>query len=117
MLKLVEDLGAPATAIAADMVTLELVPQANEWVSYGLTILGYAGALLGFGGNYVKNLGVASLPLTARHIYERVKTPVARRAASATRLVLQNRLAPPSPGATLNRSYQPEFESVTPHAF
>jgi hypothetical protein len=120
MIKLVGDVAAPGTVIAADIATMEMAPQANEWTSYGLSILGYVSALFGIGrgnlGDYLKNLGVASLPLTARHIYERVKAPVSRRAASTSkRIVLQN-IANPS-GASINRSYQPEFEYVTPHAF
>lgn len=114
MIKLLEDVGAPATVIAVDIATMELAPQANEWVSYGLTALGYIAALFGFGGNYVKNLGVTSLPLTARNIYARIRTPVARRAASTNRLVLQHNA---DAGGPLRRSYQPEFESVAPHAF
>lgn len=71
-LNLVADLGAPATVIAADLLTEKFQPNANEWVAYALTAVGYIGGVMGMGGDYVKNLGVASLPLTARHIANRV---------------------------------------------
>jgi hypothetical protein len=113
MIRIVEDVGAPATVIAVDMITLELAPQANEWVAYGLTALGYLGAMFRFGGEYVKNIGVASLPLTARHLRDRIKTPMTQRVSGgAARLALQHRSA----GAPVSRSYQPEFENVAPYA-
>lgn len=108
MIRLGGDVGAPATVIAADIITMEMVPQANEWVSYGLTAIGYVSALLGLGrggfADYLKNLGVASLPLTARHIYDRVRAPVTRRAGTS-RMVLKTK-------TPVQRQYEPEFNQA-----
>lgn len=125
MIKVIEDVAAPATVVAADILTMEMAPQANEWVSYGLTALGYVSGLFDLGGrgtamsNYLKNLGVASMALTARNIYMRVKTmqPVSRKASSnmALRNVRANpRAASPNPGG-VQRPYQIEFEGAGAH--
>lgn len=114
MIRLVEDVGAPALVAAADIITLETKPEWNEYVAYILTGIGYAGAAFKFGGDFVKNLGVASLPLTARNIYTRVKagTPTAARAGSRLALRSVSRSAGP-----VGRMYQTEFEEAGSHAF
>jgi hypothetical protein len=115
MIRIVEDVGAPALVTAVDMITLETVPQYNEIASYVMTGVGYGVAALGIGGSkmqdFLLKVGIASLPLTARAIYARVKTGQGTsRVAGAARLALKNR-------APVSRSYQPEFEGVTPYAF
>jgi len=116
-IKMVEDLGAPGLVTAVDLLTLEAAPDWNEWAAYGMTAAGYLGGWLRFGGDFVKNIGIASLPLTARHIRDRVKggTLTRRAPAAASRYNLR---APVSGGRVpVSRSYQPEFEAVGPHAF
>ncbi len=71
MLKLVEDVGAPVAVIAVDMLTDSVAPKYNEWANYGVTVLGYAGAVMGWGGGFVKNLGIAAAPLAARALKAR----------------------------------------------
>jgi hypothetical protein len=115
MIRLVEDVGAPAVVALADIITLETKPEWNEYVAYILTGIGYAGAaFFKFGGDFVKNLGVASLPLTARNIYTRVKagTPTAARASQRVALHAVSRSA-----GHVGRMYQTEFEESGSHAF
>jgi len=117
MIRLVEDVGAPVAVAAIDILTSEMAPDYNEMASYIMTGAGYLGGffLKGTTGDFMTRMGAASLPLTARAIRERIKQPVTRRAgvANQPRLVLRN-----VPGGTpVSRSYDREFESVTPHAF
>ena len=106
-IKLSEDVGAPITVIAVDMITAEVAPNWNEWVAYIMTALGYVGAGMGFGGNYVKNLGVASLPLTARNIRDRVRGGVGRKVAGG-RLAFR----PTANPGSIRQTTVPEFEDV-----
>jgi hypothetical protein len=85
MIRWAEDLGAPAVVAAADIVTTEVKPTWNRWMGIGLAVLGYVGGgVLGMGGNFVKNLGVASFPWAVHSIYDMVKegTGVTSRAVS-----------------------------------
>jgi len=115
-MRIVEDVGAPAAVIAADILTLEMAPDWNEWTSYILTGVGYLGGFFvpGKYSSFLTNLGVASLPLTARHIYERFKAaPTSRRAtAGASRMALR-----PVSGRPVNRLYADEFNTAAAHAF
>jgi hypothetical protein len=115
-IRILEDVGAPLAVTAVDILTEEMAPDWNEWGSYILTGVGYLGGLF-LGGKYspfLTNLGVASLPLTARHIYERVKGAPATRRAPAARMALRAN-GPVSSG--ISRSYNPEFAKVSPYAF
>lgn len=119
MIRIVPDVVAPVAVTGVDILTLELAPGWNEWASYIMAGSAYLvsgfNLIRGTGGDFVKNIGIAALPLAARNIYMRVKSPVARRAGvGASRLVLQHN---PSTAHSLQRSYQPEFEGVAPHAF
>lgn len=83
MIRWTEDLGAPALVAAADIATTELQPTWNRWFGIGLAAVGYvAGGVLGIGGTFVKNVGIAAFPWAAHEIYQMVKeasgTPVAR---------------------------------------
>lgn len=116
-IKIVEDVGAPATVAVVNLVTKELAPDWNEWAHYIMTALGYVGGFMGFGGGYVKNLGVASLSGTVDHIYTRVKGGVSSKVASPTsRMGLRS--IPTTPiSRPVSRSYQNEFESAGAHVF
>lgn len=126
MIRIVQDVGAPALVTGIDIATLELAPTWNEWISYGIAGAAYLVSGLnlvrGNGGEFIKNMGIAELPLAARNIYMRVKSPVVppidrRAGAGASRLALRRAATNPNPGGGIGRSYQPEFESVGPHAF
>jgi len=118
MIKIIEDVGAPAVVTAIDMLTLEMAPDYNEIASYVMTGVGYVAGGLGLGGrsmqDFLTKVGIASLPLTARAIRERVKSPVSQR-AGASRLALRP-VASSGIAHPVSRSYQPEFEKVSPYA-
>jgi len=76
MIRLVEDLGAPALVFAADWGTDYADSKSaatsfklNRPVGIGLVALGYiVGGWLGYGGTFVKNLGIASFDWGANAI-------------------------------------------------
>jgi len=71
MIRLAEDLGAPAVVAAVDIGTEKVKPEWNEYASYIACGLGYVLASMGIGGNLAKNIGIASLPWAAKHIATR----------------------------------------------
>ena len=81
MIRVVPDVGAPLTVAAVNIATRSIFPVQHDWFVYGMTAIGYVAAYLGWGGEYVKNIGVSSLPLTADKIYDRFAggTPVSKR--------------------------------------
>jgi hypothetical protein len=119
-MKLVEDLGAPGLVTATDLLTLEFQPTWNEWAAYILTGVGYLGGWFmnrGLGPlstDFFTKVGVASLPLTARHIYNRVKT-TGTTTRSAQRFALRPQTSARS--SSVSRMYQSEFEEAGSHAF
>lgn len=112
MINMVPDLAAPGAVALVNIVTKEAAPEWNEWAHYILTGIGYAAGFMGFGGGFVKNLGLASLSGTVDHIYNRVKGATVTRPAS--KMAYRARPAGPVQGP-VQRTYQPEFESA--HAF
>jgi len=77
-IKWVPDLGAPAAVTAVDLVTKSVAGgKYNEIADYILAGGGYLAALMGYGGDFVKNIGVASFPLAAQKIYDRIKSATA----------------------------------------
>ncbi len=105
-INMVPDIGSPLTVVAVDLVAESFIPAQAEWADYAMTIGGYLAAFMGWGGDYIKNIGVASAPLTARKIYDRVRgaAPVSR--------IAKNRVR-----ERVTRSYQPEFEGAGSNAF
>lgn len=80
MIRVVPDVGAPLTVAAVNIATRTAFPVQHDWFVYGMTAVGYLAAWMGWGGDFVKNVGVSSLPLTADKIYDRVAgAPVSRR--------------------------------------
>ena len=72
-IRMVPDVGAPLTVVGIDLLAESFVPTWAEYTDYIMTAGGYLAGWMGWGGDYVKNIGVASLPLTARKIYDRVR--------------------------------------------
>lgn len=70
---LLNDLGAPAAVTVVDLALESTRPDWNEWGAYIMAGAGYIGAWQGFGGDFVKNVGIASFPWAAKKIYERVR--------------------------------------------
>jgi len=94
-----EDLGAPAVVALADILTDEKKPTWNRPVGIGLAAAGYVlGGLMGMGGAFVKNLGIAAAPWAFGSIYQYIKesTAVTRRAPSPTVGSSVRRLVPPT---------------------
>lgn len=112
---IVEDLGAPLAVTAVDLMTTEFVadPAWNAYSSFILTGLGYITAFMNVRipyAGFVKNLGVASLPQTAHHIYNWAKTgTLTRRAPATSRMALR----PVSRQANISRQYEKEFSGAT----
>ncbi len=77
MIKIGPDVGAPLVVTAIDLVGESTFPKYSNWLTYGMTIVGYAAGFLNYGGDFVKNIGVTSLPLTAKRIYDAVRSPAA----------------------------------------
>lgn len=119
-MKIVEDVGAPLVVTAVDILTLETKPDWNEYAAYIMTGVGYLGGwFLGRGlgpisSEFLTKIGIASLPLTARNIYNYVKSQGTVPARASSRLALRpvSRAAGP-----VNRQYQTEFEQSGSHAF
>jgi hypothetical protein len=108
-ISLLDDLGAPAAVALVNIVTKAKAPDWNDKAHYIMTAVGYGAALLGFGGGFLKNIGVASLSGTADHIYTWAKGGVASKVAYRP-------VATPA-RAPVSRSYQPEFHSAGSHVF
>ena len=72
-IRLMEDLGAPAVVVGVDLVTETAAPDWNEWIAYIMAAGGYVGAWMGWGGDFMKNVGIASFPWAAKKVYERVR--------------------------------------------
>lgn len=105
-IKLIPDLGAPLAVVTVDLATEAMVPQWNEWAIYGMAAVGYVGGWMGWGGDFVKNVGIASLPLAAKKIYTRVRGG----AGASSRLAMRRVAAPVSryPAAP----FAPQFEGA-----
>jgi hypothetical protein len=104
---MVADVAAPITVTAVDLITYAKAPTWNEWLDYIMTALGYVGGAMGFGGGYVKNLGVASLPLTARHIYTRITTGHGGVSNPASRFAFH-----PAVGGPIRQTTVPEYAGL-----
>ena len=74
-IKIGPDVGSPLIVTAVDLVSESIWPAYSSWLTYGMTIVGYVGAFAGFGGDILKNVGVSSLPLTAKRLYDTVRAP------------------------------------------
>ncbi|MDZ4230663.1 MAG: hypothetical protein U1B77_02465 [Dehalococcoidales bacterium] len=82
-IRLGPDVAAPAIVAVVELVGETTLPRYSSWITYGMTILGYAAALTNKGGDTIKNIGVSSLPLTAKRIYDNVRTPAVTRSYRA----------------------------------
>jgi hypothetical protein len=98
-IKLVPDVAVPAGVFVADWATSKYDEGAtgmklNRPVGIGLAVLGYAGAMLGWGGDAVKNIGIASFDWAANsivgYIKERSKT-AAQATSRMERIPVQTR--------------------------
>lgn len=96
MIRIVPDLGAPLAVAAVNIATRSVFPVQHDWFVYGMTAAGYVAAFLDWGGDFIKNVGVSSLPLTADKIYDRVAGGVSRKGVGS-RLSMQRVSRYPAP--------------------
>lgn len=73
MIRLVEDVGAPLTVTAVDLIIESTRPGWAKWATYVMAAGGYLSDYFRFGGDFAKNIGIAALPAAARNIYEQVR--------------------------------------------
>ncbi len=101
-IKLVNDVGAPLAVAAVNIASRTTFPAYHDYIVYGMSLLGYVGAWMGWGGDFVKQVGVSSLPLSADKLYERIRGGISQPAFKAvTRRVTQT----PGPGFKGLRTY------------
>lgn len=109
-IKMVPDLGAPVAVTAVKLITRSYAPDYQEWAEYVMAAGGYLGAWLGWGGDFVKNVGISALPGAAERLYDRVKGG----ASSVARTRTQFRRAPVSSLSRNPMSRFPAPASETP---
>ena len=80
-IKMVPDLGAPVVVFGIDQIAKRTVPDWAEWITYGESLAGYLGGWMGWGGDFLKNIGVASLPMSLNLITERVAGGAGKKAS------------------------------------
>lgn len=100
-IRVVSDVGAPLAVAAVNIASRSSIPDYHDYIVYGMTGLGYIAAWMGWGGDFVKQMAVSSLPLTADKIYERVTGGV-----GASRLALRKVSRYPAPAREM------EFKGV-----
>jgi len=117
MIKFVEDVVPIGVVAAADIITTEKQPTWNRPLGIGLALGGYIlGGLMGIGGGFVKNLGIASGAWGIESAYEYIKEASAPVSRQAVQQRLQMQPASRAP-RSISRAYQPEFEQAGAHAF
>ncbi len=100
-IKLVEDIGAPLAVVVVDLVSETTQPTWNEGLAYASAVAGYLGAYTNFGGDFVKNYGIAALPWAAKKLYTRMRV-----GTGVSRAALRRVGRYPAPLA------QPEFQGA-----
>lgn len=111
-IKFVSDLGAPLLVTAIDIGVDMTAPGYSKWATGILAVGGYLGAFTGWGGDFVKNVGIAALPAAAKNIYDwaRGGTPVTNR---ASRGLSFHRTSSRAQG--IGQTVKPGFENVEIH--
>lgn len=72
-IKIVPDVVAPLTVAAVDIVVEQVAPGYSKWATGAMALGGYLGAFFGFGGDFVKNVGIAALPTFGKNLYNYFK--------------------------------------------
>ncbi len=105
-IKWAPDLGAPVAVTAVDLVVKSVQPTWQEWVDYIMAAGGYIGAAMGWGGDFVKNVGISSLPLAGEKLYDRIKGMTTTPAASYASVNRMKKVA-----GKVAQTTSPEFEN------
>jgi hypothetical protein len=116
MIRIVEDVVPVGVVAAADIITSEKQPTWNRPLGIGLAVAGYVlGGVMGIGGGFLKNLGIASGAWGIESIYEYIREA----SSPVTRQPVQQRLKT-QPGARslgpISRQYQEEFSKSGSYA-
>ena len=76
-IKLIPDIGAPLAVTAVNLIVEQVAPEYDDYAIYAMTAAGYLAKYMGWGGEFVHNIGLCSMPLSARLLYDRFasKTP------------------------------------------
>jgi hypothetical protein len=72
-IKILPDVVSPLAVTTVNLVTEATAPNWNEWAGYICAAGGYICGFTGWGGDFMKNFGIASLPWAAKNIYERIR--------------------------------------------
>ena len=102
-IRMVPDVGAPLAVAGINIAGRTVFPDYHDYLIYGMTALGYIGGWMNWGGDFLKQMGVSSLPLTADKIYERIRGGVTHGASS--RLALRRRVSR-YPAAAVDREFR-----------
>jgi hypothetical protein len=102
-IRMMSDIGAPLAVTAVDLITETTAPNWNEWIAYICAAGGYLSGWMGWGGDFMKNFGIASLPWAAKKIYDRARGGGATRRLSFKRSAVSRYPAP---------AYQTPYQGV-----
>jgi hypothetical protein len=86
-IKWVPDLGAPVAVAAVDMAVQAWKPEWSKWITGLMAVGGYVGGALmkeGTGEQFVKNIGIASLPAFAKDMVNMIKGVSSQPASAVT---------------------------------
>jgi len=86
-IKWTNDLGAPLLVTAIDLAVEATAPQWDDYVAYGLPIATWLATAMGWTGDFVKNMAIASTPTMANRIYRQVRGGVSSPARLSTKKV------------------------------
>jgi hypothetical protein len=84
-IKWVPDLGAPVAVTAVDLIIESTAPDYSKWATGIMAAGGYLGAAMGWGGDFVKNIGIAALPAAAKNIYDWAREGTSSKSVSRAR--------------------------------
>ena len=120
-INLVEDVLVPGIVPLVDYLVSDKFPAAEpgkyaDYVGLGMCLAGYGLSAFGIGGNYSKNIGIASLDWAVSSIKNMVSTTKRTRVFEpASRLAMRPATRVGGSAPQIARSYQPEMEQA--HAF
>jgi len=116
-IRLVPDVGAPAVVFAADWATSAYDETAtgmklNRPVGIALALAGYAGALFGWGGDFVKNIGIASFDWAANSVVGYIRERTAVSSPAESRIPVHRRMPAKTSLGASTRVMTPGGEEV-----
>jgi hypothetical protein len=90
MIRIVDDVVAPAVVAGVDILLDKTKPTWNQPVGIALSAAGYIlGGVMGIGGNFMKNIGIASAPWAFESIYHYIAGGTHAAARASGRLAMR----------------------------